>query len=216
MPHQYVVYIVEDDAGVRQSLTRLMTAEGYTCHCFATGREFLDFEQVARYGCLVLDMKLPDMSGLDVQEELAKKGVDIPVIVITGHGEVSTAVRAMKSGAVDFLQKPFEIAILLERIRGAFARLEKNWEHQAKRLEVTARMARLSPREREVMNLVVAGMPSKIIAAKLGLSTKTVENHRAHLKAKLHVESIAELVQMSVIERGQTMQDPEPPPASRN
>jgi len=198
------VYIVEDDEGVRLSLSRLIEAEGYEVISLASGRELLEVLQPRGNACLLLDIRLPDMSGLELLEKLATSGVEIPAIIITGHGDVPLAVKAIKIGAHDFLQKPFDTNLLLERIREALELGEQRWTRRAKLSEVSARVARLSPREREVMDMVVAGMPNKIIAAKLGLSSKTVENHRAHLMKKMEVNSLAELAQLAVAERGRS------------
>lgn len=204
MNERACVYIVEDDEGVRLSLSRLIEAEGYEVISLASGRELLEVLQPRGNACLLLDIRLPDMSGLELLEKLATSGVEIPAIIITGHGDVPLAVKAIKIGAHDFLQKPFDTNLLLERIREALELGEQRWTRRAKLSEVSARVARLSPREREVMDMVVAGMPNKIIAAKLGLSSKTVENHRAHLMKKMEVNSLAELAQLAVAERGRS------------
>lgn len=201
MSQQNVVYIIEDDEGVRQSLSRLMAAEGYEIASFSTGREFLNTNPLAQQACLILDFRLPDMSGLELQALLASRGIKLPIIIISGFGDIPLAVKAMKSGAIDFLQKPFDTQELMDCVREAFASNAQASAHRRKQSDAAARLSRLSRREREVMDLVVLGMASKNIAEKLGLRVKTVENHRAHLKKKLGVDSVAELVQLAFLDR---------------
>lgn len=201
MSERKVVYIIEDDERVRQSLTRLLTAERYKVISFDTAREFLNAKPLAQQACLILDVHLPDISGLELEAHLSKKGGEFPVVIISGFDDLSLAVKAGKFEAIDFLRKPVAAADLIHRVRAAFASYDETSKQQGQRLDAAARLAKLSRREREVMDLVVVGMASKNIAEKLGLRVKTVENHRAHLKKKLGVDSVAELVQLAIMER---------------
>ena len=162
----------------------------------ATAQEFLDVYDRARPGCLVLDVRMPGLSGLDLQEKLSAQQIRIPIIFITGHGEVSAAVRAMKSGAIDFIEKPFSDQVLLNRIQQAIAQDVQARRDQVQRAKTSARLAVLTPREREVLTLVVAGRSNKAIAAQLGVSSKTVEAHRANVMKKMKVHSLSELVRL--------------------
>jgi FixJ family two-component response regulator len=191
-----IVFVVDDDASVRRSTERLVRPLGFGVQTFASAREFLDGARLERPGCLVLDVRLPGLSGLDLQRELARRGVEIPIIFLTGHGDIPMTVRAMKAGAVEFLTKPVKSRDLLGAIRGAIERGRVS--HQARR-EVEAlreRYERLTPREREVLPLVVAGLLNKQIAGELAASERTVKFHRAHIMKKMQAESLAELVRM--------------------
>lgn len=194
------VYVVDDDKAVRDSLCWLIESVGMRVETFASAREFLDRCDAGDVrGCLVADVRLPGVSGLDLQESLRQRGLYLPTIVITGHGDVPIAVRAMKAGALDFIEKPFSDQVLLDRIREAIRRDERYQELAAKREEIAERYDRLSRREREVMKLVVQGRLNKQIAADLDLSHKTIEVHRAHAMEKMEAQSLAELVRMAVV-----------------
>ena len=198
MSPEATVFVIDDDPAVRESLQWLIESVGLNVKTYSTAQGFLDAFDRDRPGCLVLDVRMPGISGLDLQDQLASQQVRIPVIIITGHADVPMAVRAMKAGVVDFIEKPFSDELLLDRIRAALeldARIRVNQSH---RTEVEAHFAQLTPREREVMSMVVAGKSNKQIAAELRLSQKTVEVHRAHVMQKMHAESLAELVQMAV------------------
>ncbi|MBI4719303.1 MAG: response regulator transcription factor [Planctomycetes bacterium] len=197
MNNEPLVYIVDDDEGVRNSLQWLVQSAGMQAERFASAHEFLAGFDPQRRACLVLDLRMPDLSGLELQQQLSARGVPIPIIMISGHGTVPSAVQAMKGGAIDFLQKPFDDAVLLERIRTAFKQDEERRRTHAQRAEIAQRVALLSPREREVMGMVVQGMVNKQIAARLGLSPKTVEIHRGHMMKKMRAESVAELVRLA-------------------
>lgn len=193
-----VVYLVDDDRGIRDSLRWLAESVGLKLVAFASAQEFLDAYPVDSPGCLLLDVRMPGMSGLELQEKLKSDGLEIPVIILTGHADVPMAVRAMKSGAIDFIEKPFSDQLLLDQINLA---LEKDAKRRAKKTEhaeLIKRVESLSPRERTVMLGVVAGKSNKAIASELGLSQKTVEVHRANVMAKVRASSVAELVQIAV------------------
>lgn len=206
MNRDATVYVVDDDPAMRKSLAFLIESVSLKVETFSTGQEFLDRYDGGRPCCLVLDVRMPGMSGLELQEALKAKGIAIPLIFITGYGEVPTAVRAMQSGAVGFMEKPFSDQVLLERIELAIARDREVSEVQERTAEVLSRVARLTPREREVMNLVVNGLPNKQIAARLGLSQKTIEVHRAHVMTKMESDSLAELVRLAQVAEAATEQ----------
>jgi len=195
------VYLVEDDAAVRHALDLLLEARGLRRRVYASGQEFIDDYDPAHPGCLVTDLRMPGMSGLDVQKALLAKGHHIPVIFITGYGDVPQAVRAMKGGAVDFLQKPFENEILIAAIEKALAQEEASRLLRAEAHDAAARLQTLTPREVQVMEMVVEGKANKVIAADLELSIKTVEFHRAHVMEKMKVDSVAELVRIVMAAR---------------
>lgn len=190
------VFIVDDDQGMRRSLSWLIESVGLRAEAFASGEAFLDSDAPARPGCLVLDIRMPGMSGLQLQERLVALQRTLPVIMITAHGDVPSAVRAMKGGAIDFLEKPFSDEVLLERIRQALRIDEDRRREKLRRGEIESRMATLTDRERDVLDLVIEGRTSKEVARLLDLSPKTVEIYRSKLLRKMDVGSIVELVNM--------------------
>jgi FixJ family two-component response regulator len=190
------VFIVDDDAAVRNSLRLLVKSVGLTAAAFVSAQEFLATYDPHQPGCLVLDVRMPGMSGLDLQQQLNLRGAVIPVIFITGHGDIPMAVEAMQHGALDFLPKPFRDQDLIDRIQRA---LEKDRETRAalgQRARNRERLASLTPREREVLTLVASGKANKAMAAELGLSQRTVEIHRARVMEKMGASSVAQLVRM--------------------
>ena len=191
------VFVVDDDTAVRKSLQRLMESAGLPVETHASAEEFLERYDQTRPGCLVLDIRMPGIDGLQLQEKLVADRINIPTIIVSGHGDVEKAVRAMKSGAVDFIRKPYKGDVLLERIREALEQDADARRVQAARAEVSTRINRLTPREREVMAMLVEGKSAKRIAFELGLSRKTVDVHRGHIMTKMQAESLVELVRMA-------------------
>lgn len=198
MPSDSIVFVVDDDAAVCDSLRFLIESVGLQVRTFSSADEFLAAYTPDQPGCLVLDIRMPGMSGLELQEQLAKRGYTLPVIIITAHGDVPSAVRAMHAGAVDFMSKPFNDQSLLDRVHQALAKDAQTRRDAAVRAAIAAKVALLTPREREVMDLVVSGMSNKGIAAQLQLSAKTVETHRARVMEKMEAGSVAELVHMAL------------------
>ncbi len=196
MTTQATVFVVDDDQAIRSSLQWLIESVGLKVETYPTADDFMGNYYPGRSGCLLLDVRMPGMSGLELQEHLVQKQIRIPVIIITGHGDVPMAVRAMKSGAVDFIEKPFNDELLLESIRKALMVDERQREVQSQRARVAARLAHLTPREHEVMVMVTEGRSNKEIATDLGVSAKTVEAHRARVMEKMEAGSLAELVRM--------------------
>jgi len=196
-----VVFIVDDDKAVRDSLRLLMKSVGLDTKTFASGREFLEEYQPETCGCLVLDIRMPGMSGLELQEQLVAKGIDLPIIFITGHGDVPMAVQAMKRGATDFIQKPFRDQELLDRVNDALKYSRSDRQHSVEKNETMRRVDTLTPRELEIMNMIVDGKASKVIAIDLGVSQRTVETHRARVMEKMDARSLAHLIQMAILAR---------------
>ena len=196
------VCIVDDDEAVRSALKLLLKTLGVPVLAYGSAQEFLAAFDPQRQGCLVLDIRMPGMSGLELQQELNARGALAPIIFITGHGDVPMAVEAMQHGAMDFLQKPFRDQDLLDRINKALEKDRAGREILGQRERIQARIADLTPREREVLALVTAGKANKVIAADLNLSQRTVEIHRAHVMEKMGANSLAHLVRM-VIEAGE-------------
>jgi FixJ family two-component response regulator len=192
-----VVYVVDDDPSVLKSLERLLRSAGYEAKTFNSALEFLDFRHPDAPGCLVLDVKMPELSGLELQENLAGREIMFPVIFITGHGTVPMSVRAMKAGAVDFLQKPFLESDLLNIVSGAISADRQAKQEQRELKELRERLKTLTPREYEVFGLVVTGMLNKQVAFDLGTSEKTIKVHRARIMEKMGAKSLAELVRFA-------------------
>ena len=190
------VYIVDDDSGVRSSIRVLMKSVGLPAMPYAAAKEFLDAYHPNQPGCIVLDIRMPGMSGLELQEALNERGAVIPVIFITGHGDIPMAVEAMRHGAFDFLQKPFRDQDLIDRIQQALARDKETRESLREHGRTRARIASLTPREKEVLELLTSGKANKMMAQDLGLSQRTVEIHRAHVMEKMGAKSVAQLVRM--------------------
>jgi two-component system response regulator FixJ len=190
------VFVVDDDEGVRNSLRFLLKSVGLPARAVASAGEFLESYQPSQPGCLVLDVRMPGMSGLELQQQLNLRGAVIPVIFITGHGDIPMAVEAMQQGAFDFLQKPFRDQDLIDRIQRALERDGRNRAALDEHARIRERLDSLTPREREVLALMTRGKPNKIMAAELGLSQRTVEIHRARVMEKSGAASLAQLVRM--------------------
>ncbi len=192
------VFVVDDDDAMRESLTWLIESVGLNVETYASADDFLKSYYPGRPGCVLLDVRMPGMSGLELQGHLQQQQVTVPVIMITGHGDVPMAVRAMKAGAIDFIEKPFNDEQLLESIRNALSIDDTRRDEQAFKAEIASRLAQLTPRESEVMDMVTAGKSNKEIANSLGVSAKTVEAHRAKVMEKMEAGSLAELVRLVV------------------
>lgn len=193
------VYIVDDDKSVRNSLQWLLQSVGIEARVFADARSFIESYDAGSPGCLVLDVRMPGMSGLDLQHHLRENDIDLPIIIVTGHADVPMAIRAMKAGAVDFIEKPYSDQVLLERIQAALA---SDVREQARRTRIAAIRGRfdgLTAREKEIFELIVAGKSNKATAAMLDLSVKTVEVHRSRLMAKMQAGSLSELVKQAIL-----------------
>lgn len=198
MSTKATVFVVDDDQAMRNSLKWLIESVGMNVEVFGSADEFIRSYYPGRAGCLLLDVRMPGMSGLELQEYFVEQQIRIPVIIITGHGDVPMAVRAMKVGAVDFIEKPFNDELLLDSIRNALMIDVEQRSVQAERSEIAARLAELTPREHQVMEMVTNGRANKEIALALGVSAKTVEAHRARVMEKMQASSLADLVKMAI------------------
>jgi two-component system, LuxR family, response regulator FixJ len=194
-----IVHIIDDDEALRDSLTFLLRAAGFQVTSYASAAAFLNTLPAPGLSCIISDVRMPGLSGIDLLRRLKELGVRMPVIVVTGHGDVPLAVEAMKFGAVDFLEKPFDDEVLLASVRSALQLQAGQVGQQAERAEIEKRLAALSPRERDVLDGLVAGRANKQIAFDLGISPRTVEIYRANLMAKMKAESLSELVRMALI-----------------
>jgi two-component system, LuxR family, response regulator FixJ len=197
-PVAATIYVVDDDDGMRRALSLLLNTVGYKTAAFANPKDFLEKYKPDTAGCLVLDIRMPGMSGLELQQHLNRMGSMLPVIFITGHGDVPMAVQAMKEGAFEFVQKPFRDQDLLDRINHALQQDKENRNTLARRADVLHRLETLTPREKQVMELVVDGAANKVIAIDLGLSERTVEIHRAKVMEKMGARSVAHLVKLQM------------------
>jgi len=195
-PKNSTVYIVDDDQAIRHAMELLMRSVGLDYEIFHSGDEFLSGHSNERAGCLVLDIRMPGLGGLELQEKLNETGSTLPIIFITGHGDVPMAVEAMQKGAVDFIQKPFRDQELLDRIGEAIKADQERRSAREEQTAVRGRIEKLTNREREVLDLVVTGKPNKVIAYELGVSQRTVEIHRARVMEKMEAKSLADLVRM--------------------
>ena len=192
-----LVFVIDDDASIREAISRLLHAIGLTVRTFGSAREFLQHRLPDIPACLVLDVRLPGLSGLDLQREMVERGIHVPVIFITGHGDIPMSVQAMKAGAVEFLTKPFRDQDLLDAVRSGIQRDRKGRKERAEVAKLREDLGQLTSREREVMSLVVAGFLNKQIALRLGASEKTIKIHRGRVMQKMRADSLADLVKMS-------------------
>jgi two-component system response regulator FixJ len=189
------VFIVDDDPAVRAGLGALLEVSGYAAEAFESAEDFLARAAPPSSGCVLVDVRMPGMSGLELQRELKRRAIALPVVVITGHGDIPMAVAALKAGAVDFLEKPFDSDALLAAVEQAVNRAAPQGETDA---DLAARLEQLTPRERQVMDLVVAGLPNKTIAFRLGIAVRTVEIHRARVMEKIGARNLAHLVRLAL------------------
>jgi len=196
MTDEMLISVVDDDGAVRDSITLLLESGGFSVKGFASARQFLDAKNSG--ACLIADIRMPEMDGLELQQEIVKKGSGLPVIIITGHGDVPLAVRAMKAGALDFIEKPFDGELMLASVRRALAQSSESRSQAALAEAAQSRIAALTARERQVLEHLVAGRPNKIIAYELDISPRTVEIHRAHLMEKMQAKSLSELVRLAL------------------
>jgi FixJ family two-component response regulator len=192
------VFIVDDNPAVRDAIRWLVEQVGLNAKTYATAREFLAAFHPGMRGCLVLDIRMPGMSGIELQEKLLREDRHLPVIIVTGHGDVPITVRAMKAGAFEFLQKPFNDQALLDAIQAALDKYATLWAQEDKRSQASRSLAALTRREREVLELLRRGKPSKVIAAELDLSVRTVEGHRANIMDKMGVRSLGQLIELAI------------------
>jgi two-component system response regulator FixJ len=198
MPDDRHVYIVDDDEAVRDSLSALLEACGHRVRSFGLAHAFLDAAATLPPGCLIVDIRMPEMDGLELQRQLSDRSLGFPMIVITGHGDVPLAVRAMKTGALDFIEKPFASPTILASVEAALARLDAADERDLAAVAAAAKLDLLSPREREVLEGLLAGLPNKSIAYDLAISPRTVEIHRARAMDKMGARSLPELIRLAL------------------
>lgn len=199
MANNYLVHIVDDDDAVRRSVAFMLKHAGYRTESYLSGAGFLKEASKAERGCVLLDVRMPEMDGLEVQQEMVARGVDMPVVILTGHGDITIAVKAMRAGAVNFIEKPYEKEALLNAIEEAIARLDRNHDRDLKAHEAKVRLASLTGRERDVLDGLVRGYPNKTIAYDLGISPRTVEIYRANMMEKLRVRSLSEALRIAFI-----------------
>ncbi len=197
MSPEPTVFVVDDDSGVRDTLRWLVESVGLKIETFASAQEFLNAYDPSRPGCLVTDVRMPGMSGIELQSKLAAEKVTLPIIVVSGYADVPTAVRSMKRGAIDFVEKPFDEQMMLERIQLSILEDARLRQERSARERTIARLKSLTPRERQVMDLVILGKSNKEVARALDISPKTVEVHRSHVMVKMQAESLAELVRIA-------------------
>ena len=204
MSKERVVHIVDDDDAVRRSTAFMLRHAGFQIESHISGVAFLKDAKTARRGCVLLDVRMPEMDGLEVQAQMAATGVDMPIVILTGHGDISIAVKAMRAGAVNFIEKPYEKEQLLTALEDAFARFDRAKGKEMLASEAQTRLASLTGRERDVLNGLVTGYPNKTIAYYLGISPRTVEIYRANMMEKLRVRSLSEVLRIAFIaEEGQ-------------
>jgi two-component system response regulator FixJ len=197
MRDRRLIHLVDDEEAIRKSAGFMLRTVGFEVRTYASGVEFLKLARTAETGCVLLDVRMPELDGLQVQSEMAQRGINMPVVVLTGHGDVTLAVQAMKAGAVDFIEKPFEKASLLEAIDRGFARIDRVDVRATEEAEAQVRIGVLTPREKAVLEGLARGYPNKTIAYDLNISSRTVEVHRASLMSKLAVRSLSDALRIA-------------------
>lgn len=206
-----LVHVIDDDDAVRRSAAFMLKHSGYRVESWVSGVEFLKEAKNAERGCVLIDVRMPEMDGLEVQQEMVRRGIDMPVVILTGHGDVGVAVQAMRAGAVNFIEKPYEKEALLGAIEEAYGRLDRGRSMDLQAAEASVRLASLTGRERDVLNGLVQGNPNKTIAYDLGISPRTVEIYRANMMEKLRARSLSEALRIAFIAEG-AVEVPAPPP----
>lgn len=202
-PEDKTIHLVDDDSAVRRSVGFMLKTSGHQVRSYESGVELLKHASELEQGCILLDIRMPGMDGLEVQQALQDKGVSLPVIIMTGHGDVGLAVKAMKAGAVDFIEKPFEKATLIASLNEGFNRLSRKEATSDRQKDAEVRLQALTPRERDVLDGLAQGLPNKTIAYDLGISPRTVEIHRANLMSKLSVRSLSEALRIAFAAQGE-------------
>lgn len=197
MSEARLIHVVDDDDSVRRSVSFMLKTSGHLVQSYSSGTELLKEARKLEPGCILLDIRMPGMDGLEVQQELQSLGVNLPVIIMTGHGDVPLSVRAMKAGAIDFIEKPFEKAVLLSAVEDAFSSIARSDSGRERARNAAVRLQVLTPRERDVLDGLAKGLPNKTIAYDLGISPRTVEIHRANLMSKLEVRSLSEALRLA-------------------
>lgn len=197
MTDKKLIHIVDDEESIRRSVSFMLKTSGYRVETWTSGHAFLKEVRHAEHGCILLDVRMPEIDGLEVQRTLAERGVTMPIVIMTGHGDISIAIRAMKAGAVDFLEKPFEKAALINAIEESFQRIADSASASARAAEAEVILAALTARERDVLEGLAKGLPNKTIAYDLGISPRTVEVHRANLMTKLEVRSLSDALRIA-------------------
>lgn len=197
MTDKKLIHIVDDEDSIRRSVSFMLKTSGYRVETWSSGQAFLKEVKHVEEGCILLDVRMPEVDGLEVQRALAERGVTMPIVIMTGHGDISIAIRAMKAGAVDFLEKPFEKAVLIGAIEEALQRLANAADHSLRAVEAEKILGALTAREREVLDGLAKGLPNKTIAYDLGISPRTVEVHRANVMTKLDVRSLSDALRIA-------------------
>jgi two-component system response regulator FixJ len=192
-----VVHLVDDDDSVRRSVGFMLKTSGHQVHSYSSGPELLKAARSLRPGCILMDIRMPEMDGMEVHQALKENGISLPVIIMTGHGDIPLSVKAMKAGAIDFIEKPFEKAALLDALDLGFASLKRSVDSRERAKAAAVRLQVLTPRERDVLNGLAEGLPNKTIAYDLGISPRTVEIHRANLMSKLEVRSLSDALRLA-------------------
>lgn len=202
MAHDKLVHVVDDDDAVRRSVAFMLKHAGYRVENHVSGLAFLKVAKAAERGCVLLDVRMPEMDGLEVQQAMVERGIDMPVVILTGHGDIGIAVKAMRAGAVNFIEKPYEKEALIDAIEDAMSRLDRKHHLEMKAHEAQVRLASLTGRERDVLDGLVQGFPNKTIAYDLGISPRTVEIYRANMMEKLRVRSLSEALRIAFAAEG--------------